>query len=823
MATLDALAHRPATRLRADFRTDTPGTRAPRHQDLELDLDRLLDQRPRSALRTWLGLIASIALAAVGIALTLAFLVILSATAAQAQTQPRSQAQTQVQTRPLPAHTQPATLEALRRDQGAGLILQTTEGPIVAPLIATEAELRVTGPTLRAVVTHRFLNPQPVWMEGRYQFPLPEDAAVDHLRMTVGDRVIEGEIQEKQAARRTFAEARDRGQRAALVEQQRPNVFTTQVTNIAPGATIAVSIEYQQTVALKDGRWQLRLPGVVAPRYHAARVDAATQPAARDEARLIERQSRGLVDTRNGIGWDPTWQPATMHQGIVLARAALDGAADDATLVDEVDQPVLSPDEPKRNPMRIQVIVDPGLAISEPRSASHHILASRVGQGGSQGGSAYRIETLADEVADRDFVLEWTPAATAVPQATLRHERHGDAIYGLVVVNPPQAGTTPTGRQPRETTFVVDTSGSMGGESIVQARRALQFGLERLIPGDRFNIIQFNSRHSSLFDAPVTVDASTLSQAQRYVAALQANGGTEMRGAIEQALSAPLSPGLLGQVVFITDGAVDYEGELITLVGSKIGVRRLYTVGIGSAPNGYFMRKTAELGGGTFTFIGQVSEVEARMAALFDKLARPVYTDLAVTMQGGRLAEPIAMPRDLHAGEPLVLTARFEALPTTLEVSAAGADGRRWRVPVAVAEAPASGLHVRWARARIDTMKDDLRRADGNGRTPEQVRQGITQLALAHHLVSETTSLVAVDRTPARPANEALHAGDVPANLPAGWRHDTTFGQGGTLAATATPAALKLMIGMLLLAAGFALLLTRRGSRLIAAGPGLVR
>ncbi len=681
-------------------------------------------------LRPWLGLLARITGGALGIAAALGAIVLLTASVAHAE-------------------------------GGVGLILQTTAGPVAAPLQSTDLRLRVTGPIVRGTVTQRYSNPGAEWLEGRYLFPLPEDAAVDHLQMRVGDRIVDGEIREREAARRAFAQARRDGQRASLVEQQRPNVFTTRVTQIAPNATIEIRIEFQQTIALKDGVWRLRVPGVVAPRYRGA---AAS---------------------------DPPRAPGS---------------------VPETTQPVVLDGGPAVNPIRIRVDLDPGLPIGPPRSASHRIEVLPAA------GTAFRITTIDGEVADRDFELEWAPAAALLPQASLRHERFRDRYYGIFVITPAPAAATD--RLPRETTFVVDTSGSMNGESIDQARAALAFGLARLAPEDRFNIIQFNSDHSSLFDEPVPVTASTLAQARRYVARLRADGGTEMRGAIRQALSAPLAAGLVGQVVFITDGAVDAEDELTALIRDRIGARRLYCVGIGSAPNGLFMRKAAELGGGTFTFISRPGEVEHRMAKLFEKLSQPMSTDLAIRLDGGVLAEPIGMPRDLHSGEPLIVSARFIELPRSIEVSArSGAAGSpRWRIPVDIAATETDGLHVQWARTAIERLSDALRQARHTARPQDTLRAEIVALALDHHLVSDFTSLVAVERTPVRPADAPIRSGDVPANLPAGWDFAAVFGDGAVLPRTATPAAVQLLLGTALLALGFALLLSRRGSRFLASG-----
>jgi Ca-activated chloride channel family protein len=264
------------------------------------------------------------------------------------------------------------------------------------------------------------------------------------------------------------------------------------------------------------------------------------------------------------------------------------------------------------------------------------------------------------------------------------------------------------------------------------------------------------------------------------------------------------------------------------------------------------MRKAAELGGGSFTFIGDVGQVSERMAALFARIAHPMSTDLAVELKGGRLAEPMRLPRDLYAGEPLVVSLRFAQLPHSISVSGAQGEGSaRWRIPVAMAAAPASGVHVLWARDRIEALSDQIRRARHTALPQDDLRAEVIRLALGHHLVSDYTSLVAVDVAPARSAEEPLRHGAVPANLPAGWDYGNLTGdaneageanQGGEaheadpstglvvanivslgqsrgiLARTATPAPLQLLLGLGLIAAGFLLLVSRRGSRFVANG-----
>src|SRR5689334_5929575 len=143
-----------------------------------------------------------------------------------------------------------------------------------APQVATEVAIEVTGMIARTRVTQTFHNPGSGFVEGVYVFPLPEKAAVDRLWMRIGTRVIEGRIREKEEARRAYEQARSEGKKAALVEQQRPNLFTNAVAHIGPNDAIEIRIEYPQALAYDKGTYTPRSPLAVTPRYVPAVAEA---------------------------------------------------------------------------------------------------------------------------------------------------------------------------------------------------------------------------------------------------------------------------------------------------------------------------------------------------------------------------------------------------------------------------------------------------------------------------------------------------------------------------------------------------------------------
>jgi len=646
-------------------------------------------------------------------------------------------------------------------ESGLRLYGADREDFVQAPQLQTDVFIQVTGMLARVRVEQRFRNPGAAWVEGIYVFPLAEDAAVDRLRLRYAGRLIEGEVQERQQARRTYDKARAAGTGAGLLDQQRANVFTTSVANIPPAAEVEVSIEYQQQVRWLDGEFSLRFPTVVGPRY----IPGVPLP--------------GEATVPAGHGW------------------AVD--TDQVPDASRITPPVAAGADDRLNPLRITAELAIGLPLADLVSPYHPIDVVQTGHG------RYRaVLAHGSAVADRDFVLRWRPAPAQQPTAALFAETWRGRHYALLTVMPPEPAAVPRDIG-RELILVVDTSGSMHGDSIEQARAALLDALGRLRPGDRFNIIAFNQSTAALYRHAVPADPVHLQQARRYVAGLEAEGGTEMLPAMRLALRDTRPSGLLRQVVFVTDGAVGNEAALFRAVAEDIGDSRLFAVGIGSAPNALFMNRAAGLGRGTFTYIGSSNEVETKVGALFRQLASPVLTDVRLHWQtaDGQAAPqqtPQTLP-DLYAGEPLVVAVQSGAAPQAVEIEGWLGE-RRWRHSVDLqGGASAAGVHALWARRRIDDWLGRL----VVGEDPDTVRDAVLALALEHQLVSRYTSLVAVDRTPSRPPGSALDSAPLATRLPAGWSADAVFGR---LPGTATPAALYLWLGLSAIA--LAVLVARR-------------
>lgn len=622
-------------------------------------------------------------------------------------------------------------------DMGTGALLFPSKEPgyfVEATRLATDVQIDVNGPIMRTRVTQRFENPSKGWVEGTYVFPLPDDSAVDTLKMQIGDRFIEGQIKPRQAAKEIYEQAKAEGKKAALLEQQRPNLFTNQVANIGPGETVVVQIEYQSSVRQSNDAFSFRFPMVVAPRYNP-------QP-------IVQTVD---LDSRSGYAVS---DPVPDRQ--------------------KIEPPVLDPREnAKVNPVTLTVNLKAGFPIGEVTSAFHEIDTSTIDQ------LTRKITLKAGSVpADRDFELSWKAVEGRSPYAGLFRETVGGKTYLLSFVTPPVTAAATDKPVKREVVFVIDNSGSMAGPSMEQAKESLALAISRLKPEDRFNVIRFDDTMTVHFPELVEATPDRRENAIAFVRGLTADGGTEMLPALEAALrtQGPVAPGALRQVVFLTDGAIGNEGQLFQEIQDNRGDARVFTVGIGSAPNSHFMTKAAEYGRGTFTLIGSESQVAARMGELFTKLESPAMTDISASFEGAAKGDitPNPMP-DLYRGEPVVLTAELDGTSPEGKLRILGKAGDQpFRVEMDIAKAATGeGIAKLWARRKID----DLEASASAIADPASLDRQIETVALAHHLVSRVTSLVAVDATPSRPAGANLTETDVPLNLPAGWDFGKVFGE----------------------------------------------
>ncbi|MEM7366901.1 MAG: VIT domain-containing protein [Pseudomonadota bacterium] len=330
-----------------------------------------------------------------------------------------------------------------------------------APL-STHYEIDIHGIVATTEVTQVFRNDEDAWLDLNYRLPLPDGAAVNHMVMKIGDRVITAVMQRREHAKATFTVARAEGRSVALVEQQRANLFSQSVANVAPGSDIVVTLRFLQTIRMQEGQFALRLPTTLTPRYGHGSAEVSGFSVGSPHTTSLEAS--------------------------------------------------------------ININLDAGIGLAELHSPTHELGTERVGD-------QWRIElrsgTRAQIPMDRDVVLHWRPAFGATPVVAVFRETVGRFHHLLLLVFPPEREDHHL--LARELMYIVDTSGSMKGESIRQAKRAVVEAIGTIRPQDRFNIIAFSDRHRMLFPAFVYPAADTVQHAEHFVKGLVAGGGTEMQ------------------------------------------------------------------------------------------------------------------------------------------------------------------------------------------------------------------------------------------------------------------------------------------------------
>jgi Ca-activated chloride channel family protein len=485
-------------------------------------------------------------------------------------------------------------------------------------------------------------------------------------------------------------------------------------------------------------------------------------PHAEVRVELEYFQSIGFHDGRFGLALPLTIRP---RYG--------DSAADDFAAL--LEQPQTGADVAGATlPITLKLRLVAGVPVLVPESPSHRIRVRRREQ-------SFEIE-LADVAVmpDRDFVLTWRPQPGAVPSlASFRETIDGDTYLSVMVVPPTERGA----RLPRELVIVLDSSGSMTGPAFEAAQQAARSALARLGAGDWFNIVDFDSSAIAFQPASLPVNAANIAAAEAFVSRLQADGGTEIAGALRLAQSLPAVNGHLRQIVFITDGAVGNEGAIYQQLAQTDDPARLFMVGIGAAPNRAFLRRAAELGRGVATVIDANAEIDQALIQLFRRIESPQLGDVRIQWPEGAESYPRVRSRRRavvadHASAPTATAARPIGLKARAPTGTLDA-----LFPLAQSS-QARGIAKLWARRKIAALEDGIALGDN----AEQVRKEVLATALAHGLLSSQTSFVAVEKRVRRGDDEAMARAEFANPAPAdqvgfaqtalGWRLQLLFAAG---------------------------------------------
>jgi Ca-activated chloride channel family protein len=596
------------------------------------------------------------------------------------------------------------------------------------PLKHTGIKTEISGFVARTEVTQEFENVLPDTIEAIYVFPLPHESAVDGMTMTVGEREIRAVIKEREEARKIFEAARNSGHTAALLDQERPNIFTQSVTNIPAGGRVEIKLSVIELLKYEAGVYEFSFPLVVGPRYIPGNPTSAGD--------------HGTMPNTDQV-------PDASH----------------------ISPPVAGVDTADRHAghdVSLEVNLTAGVPLGDVKSPSHKIFADRTGA------DSYHIQLARDSVLpDKDFILKYKVAGAQIQDAVLSHSDKSGGYFTLILQPPERPAETSL--VPRQMIFVLDTSGSMWGYPIEMAKKTIQRALDNLRKDETFNLITFSGDTRVLFPEPVPATAENVALAKSVLAGAYGSGGTEMMTAIRTALGddagkdKPMEADPIRIVCFMTDGYVGNDAEIIAEV-KKHPEARVFSFGIGKAVNRFLLAKMAEEGHGDVEFVTAPSETQAAADRFYERVHSPVLTNISIDWNGLPVTDVYPREvRDLFSAKPIILTGRFTGNPSgkiTIKGYQGTGDYSR-TIPVDFTSAGSGNavLEKIWARSKVEDLMSQDWSGIQNGNSSHKAQ--IIEVGLKHSLATQYTSFVAVEERTVVSDGKPVRV-EVPIQLPKG-------------------------------------------------------
>lgn len=577
-----------------------------------------------------------------------------------------------------------ATAQAPDKTGSPYFVVAGEEGTL--PLVHTGADVHITGVIANVSVTQRYHNSGKKPIEAVYTFPMSTRAAVHALTFRVGKRVVKAVVKEKNQATAEYDSARAAGRNAVLLTQDQPNVMQMRLSNIMPGDSIEVVLQYTELLIPENGEYEFVYPTVVGPRY-----------------------SNGSA---TGIASDAAASPATFPS-----------------------LPYTHSGTPPAYTFGMRVRLSTGIPATYIQSPSHELKVM------DKGAAQYEVETIYPGTGDRDFILRYSLRGNEIQTGVVKWESDDENFF-LLMAQPP--ARIPMDICPkREYFFILDVSGSMYGFPLAISKGIITSLLDSLGQGDFFNIMTFAGDDRIFENESVQATPGNKKRALDFVNQTAAGGGTEMQLAVKKALLFPRKPGTSRNFVILTDGFVNFDRSMLELVAQQLGDANFYTFGIGSSVNRYLIEGMAAIGKGLPLVATSETEGREKAERFLEYMGNPVLTGIRVDMGGNQVydLEPQAQP-DLLADRPVVMIGKYKgSLQGEAVITGFNANGD-WENRLdlsAPASAANDALPYLWARERIRRMDDFSEYQNDN-----IFRDEVTQLGLRYNLLTRYTAFIGV-------------------------------------------------------------------------------
>ncbi len=640
-------------------------------------------------------------------------------------------------------HTEPVAVS--HQETPGALQIMDKSGKTVGfcPLKHTDVVADIAGYVSRVTVTQQFANPSREPIEAIYTFPLPADAAVDDMTMVIGKRVIKGQIMRREDARVVYEEAKARGQAAALLDQERPNIFTQAVANIMPGSDVKITISYVNLLKYEEGRYEFAYPMVVGPRYTPS--GGYRKPG-----------ERGAPSKDKVIYEDP-------------------GKTSVVTDAEKITPPITPPGTRAGHDISVTVNLDAGLPLREVKSALHKVIVTPAGPNRA-------VVKLADQatIPNKDFVLRFSAAGSEMAEGILTYVKpDAEGGYFTLIMQPPMAPPQDM-VSPKEMVFVIDQTGSQSGWPIKKAKETMAHCLKSLNPGDTFQLIGFNTEVFPCFEAPVPATKANIEKALKWLEPIEGRGGTDILKSVDYALQIPRDPGRLRIVCYLTDGYVGNDMQIIEYIGKHRGEARMFPMGIGNSVNRFLIEGMAREGKGAPDYVFLDAPGAEHAARFYRRISSPLLIDVSVDWGGLPVEEvyPSHIP-DVFTAQPVILKGRYSRAAEGFITVSGTLRGKPWsrRIKVSLPDRDADGsaISTLWAREKIEEIQRQDWVGAQTGNPKGDIKDAIVRVALEHRLMSQYTSFVAVEQKVVNVGGKQRTV-DVPVEMPEGVSYEGIFG-----------------------------------------------
>ncbi|RLD19360.1 MAG: trypsin [Bacteroidetes bacterium] len=579
-------------------------------------------------------------------------------------------------------------------------LVQSEAAPGAFPLLSTSVDATITGPVANVSVIQSYRNDGPEPIEALYVFPASTRAAVYHMEMRIGTRVIKAKVMEKHLATQTYETAKREGKRASLLEQSRPNVFQMHVANILPGEEIRIEMKYTEFIIPEEQVYTFVYPTVVGPRYRGTEEDQ-----------------------------------------LALAGPEIMGSDHETPMASCASMPTTTAQHLSTSKFDINIKMQMPVPIANMHCRSH--LANLVHS--NENAVEVNLDAAETYGGNKDFILDYTLAGGRIVSGIMTYN-DGMENYFLCQVEAPKLKPS-TDIVPREYIFIIDVSGSMAGHPLDVSKKLMRNLLSNMRPTDKFNILYFAGGSFVLSPNSLYATPTNIWYAFEQIRQMRGSGGTQLLPAIQLAMQAPKENGYSRSFVIVTDGYVTVEEKAFKLINDHLGQANFFAFGIGSSVNRFLIEGLAHVGRGEPFIVTNPEEADAMAARLKHYIEHPVLTDINITGTDVELYDiiPEHIP-DLMTSRPIYFFGKYKSgSKPTIKVS--GTSGHKtYSETLAVPQPRESNtaLTYLWAREKIRYLSDFNVLNNTSGRIAET-----TDLGLRHNLLTKYTSFVAVDHEPA--------------------------------------------------------------------------